>query len=320
MKHKVAISVIVTVLNEEKTIQRLLDALAHQTYPIAEVIIVDALSSDRTADLIRTFCAKYPHFHLKLIEQAGNRSIGRNLAVTEAKSPWLAITDAGCVPKRNWVEKLVERLHEVEPELKKSSEGVIAGFYYGMPKTPFEEAVVPYVLVMPDRANPETFLPATRSMLISKKVWQKLGGLNPHYEVSEDFEFAHRIQAARIPIFFAKDAQVGWIPRSNLKQFINMIKAFAQGDIRAGIVRKKVLFLFARYVAAILLITLAVLNQMLWLWLLILGAAVLYAGWSIVKNQKYVPRGWYYLPLLQVVADLAVMSGTLRGTWQRMRQ
>ena len=32
--------------------------------------------------------------------------------------------------------------------------------------------------------------------------------------------------------------------------------------------------------------------------------------------KKYVKKGWYYLPLLQVTADIAVMLGTLLATWK----
>ncbi|MDD3946874.1 MAG: glycosyltransferase [Clostridia bacterium] len=49
------ISVIIPCRNEEHNIGELLDALAAQTYPVYEIICVDDISEDRTADIV---CAK----------------------------------------------------------------------------------------------------------------------------------------------------------------------------------------------------------------------------------------------------------------------
>lgn len=46
------ISIIIPCRNEEKNIAELLDALAEQTYPIHEIICVDDLSEDKTAEII----------------------------------------------------------------------------------------------------------------------------------------------------------------------------------------------------------------------------------------------------------------------------
>jgi hypothetical protein len=233
--------------------------------------------------------------------------VGRNAAIKASHTTLIAVTDAGCIPQKDWLEQLVAIYTEFQVP-------VVAGYYKGLPSTTFEEAVVPYVLVMPDKVNPHSFLPATRSILFEKKVWQDVGGFDETLSLNEDYPFAKKIVLKKHPIVFAKDAVVGWIPRKNISEFITMIAKFAQGDIEAGIVRPKVLLLFIRYLLLLVMIILmASVNSINEILAFLLVLFVLYAGWSVQKNIKYTPRGWYWLPILQYCADLAVMYGSLKG-------
>lgn len=315
-KKKRAVSVIVTILNEEKSIQQLLMSLRQQTFPPTEVIITDAGSTDKTKQILAEFAKTHLDFPLQVILQPGNRSVGRNVAIEHATTELIAITDAGCVPALDWLEKLVtvyEQQSGKEPNL--GTQGmVIAGYYQAQPRTPFEEAVVPYVLVMPDRVDPQNFLPATRSVMFDKKVWQVVGKFNQSFRWNEDYEFAQRLASHQIPIFFAGEAIVSWLPRENLQQFWFMIWHFAQGDVEARIWRTKVKLIFLRYLL-LLGITMSALLSGRELFLLefyLIGLFV-YSAWAVGKNKKYVVHGKYWLPILQVLSDLAVMGGSLFG-------
>ena len=233
------VSVIITTYNEEESILALLSGLSSQSLQPAEVIICDAKSSDNTADIIKQFAKKHSKLKIRLIEKKSNRSQGRNLAISSAKNNLIAITDAGCIPDKNWLKELVNKY-------EKTKAPVIAGYYRGGAKTPFEQAVVPYVLVMPNRIPKGTFLPATRSMLIEKKVWKKLGGFDESLSLNEDYPFALKIQSAGYKIAFAKKTVVAWLPRKNIFEFAKMIYLFAKGDVIAGVFRPKVMLIFAR--------------------------------------------------------------------------
>jgi hypothetical protein len=43
--------------------------------------------------------------------------------------------------------------------------------------------------------------------------------------------------------------------------------------------------------------------------------------WSIIKNFKYVRRAAavYYLPMIQLASDFAVMLGTVKGLYQKTK-
>lgn len=311
-KKKAQVSVIATVLNEENNINELLDALINQTYMPAEIVIVDGGSVDSTWQKLQQRRKNFP-LPLVIRQQPGNRSVGRNTAIKLAKCELIAITDAGCFPEPTWLAELLAAVPQPQPE-----KIVVAGYYTAYPSTPLEEAIVPYALVMPDKVNPDAFLPATRSMLLSKSVWKELGGFDAALSDNEDYAFAKKIQSAKIEIVFTGDACVVWQPPSTWKAFAQMIFRFARGDAFALIWRPKVALIFVRY---FLLAMLCVFSW--WSRILALAMLMLYGIWSMKKNSRYTKKGWYWLPILQFTADFEVMKGTLSGLrnrWQLDRR
>jgi glycosyltransferase involved in cell wall biosynthesis len=311
MFKKLKTSLIVTVLNEGQTILPLLKSIAEQTYLPTETIIVDGGSSDDTFQKLEKFAATVQGklIGLKVYQQAGNRSRGRNFAITKAKHEWIAITDAGCTLDKKW-------LGELQAAVGQGDEiSVVAGYYQGLPTTPFEEAVIPYVLVMPDQVDPENFLPATRSMMIKKEVWQQLGGFDESLSHNEDYAFAKKIESSlpKSTLTFTEQAVVLWNPPRTLPEFATMIFRFACGDVEARIFRPKVGLLFLRYLVAAAFLITAFSYQNAWLWGLVGIEFSGYLLWSIRKNSKYITRGWNWLPILQLCSDVMIMLGSLRG-------
>ena len=311
-------SLVITTLNEALTIELLLNALLKQTRQPDQVIIVDGGSGDKTVQIIQQFLKNnrsHPvakNFVLKILKNS-NRTTARNWAITQSRHSLIAITDAGCIPQPSWLEKLLKTYQDTQAP-------IIGGFFFGLPESSFEQAVVAYTLQMPDKINPKTFMPTTRSVLITKTAWQKLEGFNTALSKNEDYDFFYRARLHNIPIAFAKEALVGWIPRHNWAQFIKMIYNFAQGDLEAGIIRPKVKLLFGRYFLVILAIAWLVFfrgmsfTNLLPALLFWLGVYLL---WAIYKNVRYAPQGWYYLPMMQLVADFAVMAGSVVGLINR---
>jgi glycosyltransferase involved in cell wall biosynthesis len=311
------ISCIVTVLNEESTITGLLDALTKQTLLPDEIVIVDGGSTDQTVSLMENFRpedeAKTAHVKLKIIQKAGNRSIGRNEAVRQAEGDIIVCTDAGCMPEKHWIE------HITQPFVDKTID-VVAGYYESRAHTVFQECLVPYVFVMPDKIKPQKFLPASRSMAFRREIWEKAGGFPEQFAHNEDYVFAHTLKRMGAKIWFRKEAIVYWIPRETFAGAFNMFYRFAYGDIEAGLIRPKVLGVIIRYILGIIFLFLIFLTQSLWLVALCVILLVAYVIWAIVKSYRYIDdeQALYLLPMIQFTADAAVLLGSLKGAWARI--
>lgn len=134
------ISFITTVFNEEKSIVLFLETIRKQSKMPDEIVIVDALSSDKTRELIEN----YKGLEIRILQKRGNRSIGRNEAIKQATGDVVVCSDAGCILDKDWVKNITK------PFVNKKID-VVAGYYRAIAKTVFQKCLAAYTCVMPDR-------------------------------------------------------------------------------------------------------------------------------------------------------------------------
>lgn len=291
------VAVIVTILNEEKTLPALFAALERQSLLPDQVIISDGGSTDGSQSLLKNW---HPKFEYKYIVRPGNRSIGRNAAIESTNCELIAITDAGCVPEKKWLEMLVNTIEDERAD-------VVAGYYKAKSRNAFEEAASAYMLVMPENVDANNFLPATRSMMILRRVWSRAGKFPIKFSHNEDYVFAKKLQSINAKFSFSREAVVLWSPPLTWNQFLKQIGRFAYGDTNAGIIRPKVISLYLRW---LLFIGSMVLN--FWVGCFLLA---LYSIWAILKNSKHVhhiEKIWI-LPGMQISSDIIVMIFSILG-------
>lgn len=298
------VAIIVTVLNEEHTLADLFSALEKQTRKPDEVIIVDGGSTDQTHRVLSSW---KPNFSFHWFGRKGNRSQGRNCAISAAKSSIIAITDAGCSPEHEWLDRITKRLIVNDCD-------VVSGYYTSQAQTNFEKGASAYMLVMPDHINPNLFLPATRSMAFKKVIWEKTGGFDERLSDNEDYAFAKKLQSIGAKICFERDAIVRWSPPKTWGAFLTQVWRFAYGDCFAGIIRLKVMFIFLRW---FVFIGLAIFISPLFLFVMFM-----YLFWAWAKNQKHIRSfsAIYLLPTMQIATDLVVMVGSVQGLAARIFQ
>src|ERR1700694_3287723 len=104
------ITFITTVYNEEKTIESLLSSILLQTKLPSEVVIVDALSKDKTRKIIESYKRRFLAKHIKfsVFLKIGNRAIGRNFAIKKASYEIIVCSDAGCKLAKNWMVEITK--------------------------------------------------------------------------------------------------------------------------------------------------------------------------------------------------------------------
>jgi glycosyltransferase involved in cell wall biosynthesis len=282
---KVKISLITTVLNEEKTIKSLLQSIEVQTKKPDEIIIVDAGSTDRTVSLIKNFPLK-----IKILKKLGNRAVGRNFGIKKAVGQGIAVTDVGCVLDKNWFKRITEPL-----VLKKAD--VVAGFYHMNTDTLFTQCSAPFVGIT---SADNDFLPSSRSIAFTKKAWAKIGGYPEHLDFAEDLIFARKLKNHMV---FEPQAIVNWTPPKNLFEFFTAIKNYTRGNIQAR---------YRPHLYKNLLVALRYLFLPLMLLLL-----PIYFVYTTIKFRRHLrhPLAPNLLFVLQLTADMAVITALLQGVY-----
>ena len=88
------VSVVIPVRDEVDSLPELIASLQSQTFPPAEVVIVDGGSTDETVALARQLTADDDRFR---VVEAGEATPGRgrNIGISAARHDWIALSDAG---------------------------------------------------------------------------------------------------------------------------------------------------------------------------------------------------------------------------------
>lgn len=313
---KLKVSVCAVVLNEEKTIQALLDSLLNQTKKPDEIILIDGGSKDKTVKIIKSFQKKYPF--IKLFVKKTSIPQARNLAVKKAKGEIILFIDAGCKAKKDWLEKMLNCFQ------KDKNAMIVAGAYEMKAKTPLQKAFSLFVGVQRQNFKEKNFVPSTRSVAFKKDLWEKLNGFNESLQKAEDTEFflkAEKIGAKKI---LCPEAKVIWFEFENLK-LKDMIKKFfsyAKEDAKTLIFwnknkgikthNLKVLSIFARYsVCFLIFLNSKILGILIFLFYLI---------WAFFKfhylNLSLKER--LSLIVMQIISDFSVMIGFLVGILEKV--
>lgn len=265
------VTIAVTAKHDDRGVERLLEDLQGQTRKPDEIVIIRAEDYNNCT-----------------------RAEGRNIGIKKAKYNIIAVTDVGCRPHKDWLRELV---HPIE----NGKADVIAGFYHTVTPTPLQQAIAPFVAILPDQMT-ENYLPASRSIAFTKEAWKKVGGYPEEAKsAGEDLEFARRlstapgIRIARVPL-----ALVDWEPPKTLEQYFLTICDHTRGNFEARITPHIIrnLTVPLRWI----------------LFFLVPQLLVLYLLWPIVKHFRQVRsfRAVLWLPIVQLVTDFGVMVGMLQ--------
>jgi len=107
-----AVSIVICARNEAANLQKNLESILLQDYPIFEVVVVNDDSSDESLAILKCFESQFTHLQVVTIEKKEGK--GKKAALTKgiqsAKYSWILLTDADCSPiSSSWIRKMSQQ-------------------------------------------------------------------------------------------------------------------------------------------------------------------------------------------------------------------
>jgi len=215
-----AVSIVVTVRNEESHLRHLLDSLVPQRH-VREVILVDALSTDRTVAVAEGYRGRLP---LTIVAQACRRGEGRNIGARLATGDLLAFTDGDCIANPFWTERLLEAWGE-DPLKVVAGQTILTGFW----------AFTKLHRVELAHRGQDTTWPSC-NLAYPKALFDRIGGFDPDFVTAEDIDLNTRAVQAGAAIVRAPEAIVYARARDSISGFLQ--QAYWNGYGRKQLTRK----------------------------------------------------------------------------------
>lgn len=308
------VSVVVTILNEEKGLSPLLDALFAQTRQPDEIVIVDGGSTDGTLQLLERYAGHDER--IRILHAPGvNIARGRNIGIAETKGDIIAVTDGGCIPEGMWLEELLKKF--TNPDI-----AAVAGSFRGEWTTTFEYYAA--LLAVPREGNDvaeKNPLFFGRSSAFRKKAWEQAGGYPEWLYTGEDTLFALRVKELGYRVASAPAAVVRWRPRPNLRKLAKMYFLYGRGNgrILLGSVSGS-LYWMKYHVAWILCFIGGMFFPLLWvLAAVVLTYLYLIAALPVVRGLRGECKSLFrefYIPLIVLTRNVTTNAGFLLGWWE----
>jgi len=103
------ISIIIPILNEKSSLNKLLLGIYKQNFLPKEIIFIDSGSQDGSIDIIEKFKLNHNKIDIKIYTNPlGYPGGNRNYGVKRAKYSWIVFLDAGIEPEKYWLEELIK--------------------------------------------------------------------------------------------------------------------------------------------------------------------------------------------------------------------
>jgi succinoglycan biosynthesis protein ExoA len=309
--------------NEARSIGALLDALAIQTRPPAEILVVDDQSTDASVEVIGRWQRDHPGVAVRVVAGPG-RGPGpaMNAGIAATTTDVVVRLDGHCVPDPNYIEQSVRALSE-------SGAGVAGGVW--RVRAGDETTVARAIALVvshplgsggaryrhPDAPGPESMRVETVPFgAFSRRLWARLGGFDESLAANQDFDFNYRARLAGFDVVLDRRIKATYVARPTLAALWRQY--FRYGFWKFQMLRKDVRAIHWRQVLPILIVpwmAITLIALVLWPSRLTILAAGFYPAVLLLGSIHLASRGAGVAPALAALTTVHVSwsAGFWRG-------
>ena len=324
MMHK-PFTLVSTVFNEKKRIDKTIDDLRNQTLQPAEIIITDAGSTDGTYEALIEW-QRHSTVPVVVLQQKGcNVAEGRNIAIKKASHDLIASTDFGCRFHPDWLKSLMSPFAD---NTVKATGGAFSVIEPDIDTLPAKAAYILSDGYHVDIAH-DGFIPSSRSIAYYKNIFEKAGGYPEWLTLAgDDTTFGKVVKSLGVVFHQVKEPYVYWGRHKVAKAYVKEAFRYGLGDGEAHVNQRNVISntieTILRYLlfSSILIVGIAVIaKQLAFPWLLIciiflpgLRSYINYTrNWLKLKSTKYNFSVFLYGITLLERTRLSYIKGYIKG-------
>ena len=208
-------SVIIPTHNRASLLRRCLAALAQQTHPDFEVLVIDEASTDGTSAMVRN---EFAQCRCIRVERRGGPTVARNQAIEVATGSLLVFTDDDCVAPSDWLQRHENyhadpRIGAVGGPLVPTNPSFCDKFYTAH----YRDEFVAYRRI--ERLQGWERLVAG-NMSVSRAVFDRVGMFDEHMPRGADADLVRRIVRAGYAVIADPAIGVQHLKRYTLQSFL----------------------------------------------------------------------------------------------------
>lgn len=205
------LSVVIPARDVAATLPAQLEALLAQEWKEEwEIVVVDNLSTDGTADIVRKYSER--DARLRVVDASARTGLcyARATGIHAARFDAIAICDGDDIVGPRWLRAMGEALHH---------DDVVTG------PLEVDRLNPPWLAASRGRPSPTTcatwygLFPVVSggNLGLRREVWERVGGFDEHFLGAEDAEFSLRLHQHGIGVRFAPDALVHYRYRDSIR-------------------------------------------------------------------------------------------------------
>ena len=228
------VTVVIPVRNEAGTIEACLESVLVQTEPSLQVVVVDGMSEDATAEIVRRVRERDPR--VELLDNPG-RVVphAMNIALAAARAPWLVRVDGHATIPPGYVAQALAHLET-------GRWGGVGGVKRSVGHTPAGRAIA---VAMGSRfgVGGSTYHYGRRQTEVEHVPFgcyptalaREIGGWDERLVVNQDFEFDHRIRLAGHRILFDPELVIDWDCRQSVPDLYRQYRRYGRGKVKVAL-------------------------------------------------------------------------------------